>query len=42
MVWDVSPGKEPRHLETLEGIIPSIDTEYVLGMTLFLIAKLLS
>jgi chromosome transmission fidelity protein 4 len=30
IVWDVPPGGEPKQLETIEGVIPSVDSECVL------------
>lgn len=29
-MWDVSIGEEPKRLEIIEGIIPSVGSEYVL------------
>lgn len=27
IVWDVSPGEEPKKIETISGIIPAVDPE---------------
>lgn len=37
IVWDVTLDEEPRLLEIIEGVIPSVDPEYVMKSKLLLI-----